>query len=186
MNLENHLQQLPKHSLEDDLWGQIERKMNQNLSIAERLPLHKANSDLWYSIEEKLQRQTAHRRSIRLRQLSIAASIVLVISLGTVFLNHYHNQDQLYFSEEIYMQETSVEDFAFQEAAVLENCHTYPAVCESPDFTRLKSNLDALKLKEQQLRKLKQTVNEPKMELYHSRIVKEIQEVEAEMLEMFS
>lgn len=186
MNLENHLQQLPKHSLENNLWEQIEQKINISPTLTDRLPKHKADSDLWYSIEDKLHKNAAHRRFTRWRNLSVAASIAVIITLGSVYINHNQAQDQLYFSEEIYIQDTQIQELKFQDAAVLENCHTYPAVCETPDFTRLKSNLDALKLKEQQLRKLKQTVNDPKMELYHSRIVKDIQEVEAQMLQMFS
>ncbi len=185
MNLENHLHHLPQHSMENDLWDKIEEKLNSSPKLADHLPLHKVNSDLWYTIEDELNRAASRRRTIRLRHFSVAASIAIIITIGTVHLTQNTYQNQIHFSEEIYIQNTPVAEANIQENDVLENCTIHPAVCETPDFTRLKSNLDALKLKEQQLRKLKQTVNDPKMELYHSRIVKDIQEVQAQMLQMF-
>lgn len=184
MKLENHLQQLPKHSLENDLWAKIDQQLDLAPSIANKLPQHKADSDLWYRIEDELNKQGSPYRLL-IRRLSVAASIAIIITLGTVYLTKQNTPDQIYFTEEVYIQEVSSQQPQLQGLDVLENCNSFPAVCSTPDFTRLKSNLDRLKLEEQKLRKLKQTVNDPKMELYHARIVKNIQQVEAEMLQMF-
>lgn len=184
MKLEDHLNQLPKHSVEIGLWDEIEPQLSVTPTLADKLPKHKANADLWYSIESQLDKKTP-RRFLRLRYLSAAASIAILISAGIFYFTN-NSHEQLYFSEEIILPSASDKDVDIQEVDVFENCNEYPAVCSSPDFTRLKSSLEQLKREELKLRDLKKTTNDPKMELYHSRIVKSIQQVEAQMMQMFS
>lgn len=184
MKLEEHLNQLPKHSVEIDLWDTIDQQLSAQNTIADKLPQHKADSDLWYRIEDQL-KQTTTRRFLRLRYISAAASIAVIMTLGTVYFTH-NNQENIYFTEEVYIPQLVSDDFKLPKINVLENCQEHPAVCSTPDFTRLKSNLDQLKREELKLRDLKKATNDPKMELYHSRIVKNIQQVEAQMIQMFS
>lgn len=184
MKLEEHLQQLPNHSTEVDLWEKIEKKLSNKPSIADKLPNHKADINLWLGIEKALERKTP-RQFLRFRYISAAASVAVIITLSTVFFTH-NNQEQLYFSEEIIITETTTGNTVIKGKDIMENCNEYPAVCSSPDFTRLKSNLDQLKREELKLRDLKKATNDPKMELYHSRIVKDIQQVEAQMMQLFS
>lgn len=183
MKLDEHLNQLPKHSVDTDLWDNIDQQLSASTTLADKLPQHKADSFLWFAIEEQLGKSKSHR-FLRLRYISAAASIAVIMTFGSIFFTH--NDDPVYFTEEVYMQDISSDDVNFLEVDVLENCNEYPAVCSTPDFTKLKSSLDQLKREELKLRDLKKATNDPKMELYHSRIVKNIQQVEAQMIQMFS
>lgn len=184
MKLEEHLNQLPKHSAEAMIWDNIDQKLLATSHFSDKLPQHKANPDLWYAIEDQLKKNTPHR-FLRLRYLSAAASIAVIMTLGTVYFTH-NTQEHIYYTESVYVQQASIDDVHIQEVDVLNNCNEYPAVCSTPDFTRLKSSLDQLKREELKLRGLKKATNDPKMALYHSRIVKNIQQVEAQMIQMFS
>ncbi len=185
MKLEEHLKLLPKHSVEIDLWNKIDQQLSASSSLEDKLPIHKANSDLWNEIESALEKRTP-RRFLRFRHLSIAASAAVVITLGTVFFTHNTNEEHIYFSEEIVITNQPIDNNTAYDVDVMDNCNEQPAVCSSPDFTRLKSNLDQLKREEVKLRDLKKATNDPQLDLYHSRIVKNIQQVEAQMMQMFS
>ncbi len=185
MKLEQHLNRLPKHSAASGLWDKIEEQVVGDTHLAARLPVHKANPDLWLAVEQGLEKRT-FRRFLHVPYIAAAASVVLVIMLSTVFFLRHYSKETIYFTEEIYTPGTSMEELKSQEFAVLENCSEFPIVCSTPDFTRLKSNLDRLKREEIKLRDLRKTTNDPKIELYHSRIVKDIRQVEAQMMQMFS
>lgn len=184
MRLEEHLNQLPKHSADVDVWDKIDQQLSTTTTIAEKLPLHKADSDLWYDIEKQLKKRGIHRL-LRLRYISAAASIAVIMTLGSVYFTR-STDEQIFFTEEVYIQAASSEELEFQEINVLENCNEFPAVCSSPEFTQLKSKLDQQKREELKLRDLKKATNDPNIELYHSRIVKSIQQVEAQMIQLFS
>jgi len=184
MKLEDHLNQLPKHSVESNLWDDIDQHLSAYSTLADKLPQHKADPFLWHQIEDQLKRKSSHR-FLRLRYFSAAASIAVIMTLGTVYFTHNDNEN-IYFTEEVYLPQTTSVEVELHEVNVLENCDEYPAVCNTPDFTRLKSSLEELKQKELEIRDLKKATNDPKMELYHSRIVKNIQQVEAQMIQMFS
>lgn len=184
MKLEDHLNHLPKHSVEIDLWDTIDQQLSRQNTLVNKLPQHKADSELWYAIEDELKRSKT-RRFLRLRYISAAASIAVIMTFGTVYFTH-NSHENIYFTEEVYTPTLVSDDFTLPKVNVLENCDEYPDVCNTPDFTRLKSNLDQLKREELKLRDLKKATNDPKMELYHSRIVKDIQQVEAQMIQMFS
>lgn len=183
MKLEDHLNQLPKHSVEANIWDNIDQELSAQSTLADKLPQHKADSDLWYAIEDSL--KSSSRRFLRLRYISAAASIAVIMTFGTIYLTQ-GTQESIYFTEEVYLPKASTEEIKLHDVNVLENCEDYPSVCSSPDFTRLKSSLDQLKNKELEIRNLKKVTNDPKMELYHSRIVKNIHQVEAQMIQMFS
>lgn len=184
MKLDQHLKQLPNHSVEVELWDSIDQQLSTPCPLADKLPQHKADSLLWFTIEDQLG-TPSNRRFLPLRYISAAASIAVIMTIGTIFLTN-SNKGDIYFTEKVYIQEVMDDDNAFEAVDVLENCNEYPAVCSTPDFTRLKTNLDQLKREELKLRDLKKATNDPKMELYHSRIVKNIQQVEAQMIQMFS
>lgn len=184
MKLEDHLNQLPKHSIDEMIWDKIDQQIAAPVHFVDKLPRHKANPDLWYAIEGQLKKSTSHRL-LHLRYISAAASIAVIMTLGTVFFTH-NSQEHIYYTEGVYVQETTTDDEVIPEIDILENCNDFPAVCSTPDFTRLKSSLDQLKREEIKLRDLKKATNDPKMDLYHSRIVKNIQQVESQMIQMFS
>lgn len=183
MKLEDHLHHLPKHSVEVNLWDTIDQQLTADTTLADRLPHHKANADLWFDIDDQLRKVT--HRLLRLRYISAAASIAVIMTLGTVYFTQ-SNKENLYFTEKIYIQELPSDELQLHEVNVMENCQDYPAVCNTPDFARLKSSLDQLKREEAKLKSLQKATKDPKMELYHSRIVKNIQQVEAQMIQMFS
>ena len=184
MKLEQHLHQLPSHSMEDHLWDQIESQLEAEVTLADKLPTHKASPHLWDSIEKSLGNKRA-RLYTNLRYASVAASIAVVLAVGGI---RFTQQDKtyVYYSDELVIDQIQLPEVKTQVTDVLENCSEYPAVCTTPDFTRLKTSLDQLKQEEQKLRTLKTLSDDPKMEMYHSRIVKNIQQVEAQMLQLFS
>ncbi len=184
MKLENLINQLPKHSVENDLWSNIDKQLKTDKTLLDRLPVHRANSYLWYNIEDKLPKQKS-RLTLFVRNLSVAASIAIIICTGAVLINRYFNPEEVYLTQQVYVREIPTHELNLQNVDIMQNCNDYPAVCSSPDFHRLKSNFEQLKSEELKLRKLKETVNDPKMELYHTRIVKDIQQIEAKMLQMF-
>lgn len=184
MKLEDHLQQLPHHSAENKLWDVINTQLSESNELNDRLPLHKAKSDLWYDIKTQLEYKTP-RRTLRLRYISAAASIAVIVTLGLAYFAPL-DREQLFYADELVMEARPIHDFKIIEVKVLDNCQEHPAVCNTPDFSRLQSTLEQLKQEELKLRALKNSTDNPNMSLYHSRIVKNIQQVEAQMLQMFS
>lgn len=186
MKLQDHISQLPKHSVELDLWSTIEQQLPQGQHLAARLPRHKANPLLWDTLEAQLDKQAAKRRRfIPFSTWSIAASVAIILTMGIVFYTQ-QSSTHIYYSEEIVMETSQVNQWQVEDVNVMSNCQDQPAVCSTPNFTRLKSNLDQLKREEQKLRDLLQKTNDSKIELYHSRLVKDIQQVEAQILQLFS
>ena len=184
MKLEELLNQLPKHSLENDMWAKIDLQLNKSYSLSDKLPKHSANSDLWYNIEERLPKKVS-RTKLFIQHISIAASIAVIVSIGAVQIKQNLYPSEVYLTEEVHLRKSAIKTPKMEKVDILENCDNNPVVCSSPNFTRLKSDLDQLKTEEIKLRKLKETVNDPKMDLYHTRIVKNIQDIEAKMLQMF-
>lgn len=184
MKLEQHLNHLPSHSLDDGMWANIESQLETKASLADRLPIHRANPNLWDGISSALSGQRS-RLYLRLRYVSVAASIAVVMAVGGIRLAQ-QDEPYVYYSDELVIDKAEVKDVEVQKPDVLENCTEQPAVCTNPDFTRLKNSLDQLKHEEQKLRTLKSVSDDPKMDVYHARIVKNIQQVEAQMLHMFS
>lgn len=186
MKLEDYLHQLPHHSAEGMLWDKIEEGLEHSASLSNKLPQHQASSELWYAIEARLNHVTIYRSlRLRLRHLSIAASIVVIITIGAVYFTQ-QQQTHLYYSDEISVEQVEIPDWTHQGIDVLDNCKEQPAVCATPDFTRLKTALDQLKGEEIKLRELKTISDDPKIELYHARIVRDIQQVESQLLHLFS
>lgn len=183
MKLQEHISQLPIHSVDTHLWDAIDEQLSTPTPLVDRLPHHKADADIWFSIASILEKSSS-RRFFRLRNLSIAASIAVIMTLGSIYIVH-SNQKPVYYTEDIYFNDMPTDAAVFQDIDILENCHAYPNVCSTPDFTHLKSSLDQLKLEEQKLRDLQKSTNDPKIQLYHSRIVKDIQQVEAQLIQMF-
>ena len=186
MKLQDHISQLPRHSVELDLWSSIEGQLCQDQHIAERLPRRKARAILWELIEIELDKTTTKRRRLFSPMSWTAVAVVaMVFTFGVVF-HSQQSSTHIYYSEEIVMETPQVKQWRTEEVNVLSNCAEQPAVCSTPNFTRLKTNLDLLKKEELKLRQLLQTTNDSKIELYHSRLVKDIQQVEAQILQLFS
>ncbi len=184
MKLNDHILQLPTHSLETDLWSQVEKQLCVDDSIGSHLPRHKANSDLWLSIENQLNAKK-RRHVMMLQSWAVAASVLVVFTLGFIF-HAQQEQTHIYYTEEMVIEPSLTPEWILPEVNVMENCSDQPAICSTPDFTRLKSSLDHLKLEEQKLRQIQQITIDPNIEVYHSRLVKDIQQVEAQILQLFS
>lgn len=186
MKLQDHISQLPSHSVELDLWNTIEEQLSHPTHVLQRLPRHKANPLLWEAIEAQLDKKAAkNRRNLLFSTWSVAASIAVILTIGIVFYSQ-QSSTHIYYSEEIVMEAAPVNPWQVEETNVMSNCEDQPAVCSTPSFTRLKSTLDRLKHEEQKLRSLLESTNDANIELYHSRLVKDIQQVEAQILQLFS
>lgn len=184
MKLNDHILQLPTHSLETDLWSKVEEQLTVDTFISEHLPRHKANPDLWLSIENQLNAKR-RRHVMMLQSWAVAASVLVVFTLGFIF---HAQQDQvhIYYTEEIVSESSFTPQWTTPEVNVMQNCSEQPAICSTPNFTRLKATLDHLKQEEQKLRQMQQTTSDPNIEVYHSRLVKDIQQVESQILQLFS
>lgn len=186
MKLDNQINNLPKHSVGLDLWSKIESRLesfSQATSWVDKLPLHKASAELWFDIDTRLYAKH-HTRRIRLQALATAASLLLVLTLGSVFYEK-STTDYLVYSDEIYFESEPVPTYKAQHNDVLDNCDNHPAVCKTPNFTRLKNNLEHLKQEEEKLRMMKESMNDPKLDVYHTRIVRDIQQLEEQLMQMF-
>lgn len=184
MKLNEHIQQLPTHSLESDMWSNIENQLSGSTHISERLPHHKAKAELWLGIAEAL--DAKKQKSFRLLQPWTVAASVAVMLTASLFFHNYQSKTHIYYTEEVVMEQVSINAWEIQDINVMENCNEQPAVCTSPNFTRLKSSLDQLKMEEQKLREMQESSDDPNLEIYHSRLVKDIQQVEAQILQLFS
>lgn len=185
MKLDDQLHKMPKHSIEESLWGKIEAKISasESKTLAQRLPQHTVRESLWFSIDAIINNK-ARRRSLKVRRFYAAASLLFIVSMSAVYFSN-QQPEYLYYSEEVYIENNSFDKDNYLNIDVLDNCSDHPVVCSSPTFTRLKNNLDQLKNEEQKLRVLKASSDNPQLEVYHARIVKNIQEVESQLLEMF-
>lgn len=182
MKLDDHIQQLPQHTASMDLWEKIDQKIiSQEASLTDRLPHHQASEDLWFKIDATLNKKSIRRRFI-ISRFSVAASLALIVTMGTLFLKEEPSQ-YVYSTEEVY-EESSIWT-TVNSVDVLDNCSDQPSICSTPTFTRLKNALDQLKMEEQKLRLIKSNTNDPKLDVYHARIVRDIQKVESELLAMF-
>jgi hypothetical protein len=182
MKLNEHLKNLPNHSVDIDLWENVEATLSQDASLSERLPQHKAESDLWYQIEDRLRQP--RRRLLFRKYTSIAASIAVLLTLGSIYITKSHINNDLYYSEEIIDISTSFPEI--KRADVFKKCEDYPTVCETPDFTKLKTMLEEQNREEKKIKMLRKASDNQQLEILHSRIIKNIQQLESQMNQMFS
>jgi hypothetical protein len=159
-NLKSALGKLPEYEPPDTVWQGIETR----LPLLE-LPTYDAPDFVWQQIEEQLNSPQNRNRKTEIRNTqrggqfyrwAIAASIVLVVSVGFWFLKTQNTEQiNISISTEVVDNQLLKKDFDNEEhafAMVETFCKTALPVCEQPEFKNLKNELDTLNTAREELK----------------------------------
>ncbi len=180
------ISELPTHR-SMDRWSAIEQELNR----ARDLRLGKALLDLpQYKLDKDLFSQSLPSPKTyfinlpRPIQMSIAASIIVLLSLGFVIWNHVRKPqvEYTYLEEVIQPPLTAFAQISDQEDNILlfikSNCTAYALKCSDPEFLGLLDQYQELQKAEQKLsEEILQNNNPTQLTKYLIRITKEKSEV---------
>ena len=194
-NLKKAINQLPSFKAPNKIWNGIEKALDKNneslCKAIDDLPSFKAPDKIWSGIEKKLEEQS--RKKVLLIPkpfLQIAASIIIIFSIGYLATYYFRNSDKdVTYSIEIIENEMEVDFYPavdFESTNIISsNCQKVPEVCESPIFIELQSQLKELKNEQEKLESMLKNESNPQLLKFYYRIENERVDIEKKLVKMF-
>lgn len=135
---------LPEHEPSDELWNNIEAKLNEDAwqKVLQELPQYEPQAESWEQIEAKISHKTI---SLLTWKWAVVAAIV-VFTIGLWWMVMFNNQSIRYSEEivnkQLLLQESDNSDADYER--IMAYCKQQMYVCENPEFAALKSELTTL------------------------------------------
>lgn len=135
---------LPEHEPSDELWNNIEAKLNEYTwqKVLQELPQYEPQAESWEQIEAKISHKTI---SLLTWKWAVVAAI-FVLTIGLWWVRMFEGQSIRYseeiVSKQLLLQESDNSDADYER--IMAYCKQQTYVCESPEFAALKSELTTL------------------------------------------
>lgn len=187
--LDNIQNKLPQHSVNSALWDKVELRLDEGEQLPlNLLPEHSVSEGLFDSIQLKLEERKTRRLNgwMQLyRATAVAASLALVLYLTVLKSNPEIRETQIVISEEVI--EYTIEDVEANSnnSEIQRFCSISPEVCETSEFSQLKTKWDRLTNEVNKLRLINQNQSNTRLVHYIKRVEKDIFEVERQMTQLF-
>lgn len=114
-----------------------------------RLPVHTPGEDLWERIEEGISLEEKPKKKLSLWK--IAASLLLIASLGISYTEYFNGADEVSFTEEIGIgPEMPIADFLVDDKFMElldDECVDTRLVCQEVDFQNLLARLTEVQVR---------------------------------------
>ncbi len=142
--LKHALQSLPAKDPPDEVWSRINNQLTKKEKLAQ-LTKYEPPRKVWNRIEQQL--ATNKRKSIMpaFIKWSVAAAAIIVIGYF-VYINDLNGHQNINYSEKWVSIQNPAQwnDHETPEAILSTICELNPTVCNSPDFKKIKANIEQL------------------------------------------
>lgn len=150
-NLRDALAKLPSSGPSDQIWKEIDRKLNEVplQNALKELPVLAPDAQIWDVLESKL--PVRNRRDLR---WWYAAAVMLVGSIGGLWVSKSGSATMIAYSEEIVDQRlfTKMDQSTDQQyEKLMAYCEAETAVCSDQNFRRLQQEYQILQTATKQL-----------------------------------
>lgn len=152
------------HQPDESVWAKIESHLDFEArlqSCIADLPKREADAELWNKIESGI--GIKKRFTLKIKHLSIAASIAAMLILTTVIYQKSLNENALITNNDIH----TLTEKEMEQAALLEirnQCGLHTSICEQSSFKELMQLYEELNTEELELKQaMKQLGDSPEM-----------------------
>ena len=187
---------LPRYRAPEHLWDEIETRISSEENISrpgwlEKLPVHKAPEHIFSQVEHKLRKRKS-RRTISIA-LKAAASLLLILAMGWIFLHSTGNNQEYIISHHIQVeyQTPDITEVALSEEGfhlqdfISQVWKTQPSSCKKSAYKDLTQQLGNLRREEEFLKKEIQRHDDDQLKDHLLQIQKDKEKIHRYIVQLF-